>query len=90
MSTDNLALSLTMNLASDLTILAHAKQHKKNEVKKKKKLFLLLQLKYFVNTSERKLFYHDHISPHLTFVTGMAVVIFYSTNFNLFIEEMQS
>ena len=33
----------------------------------KKNLYLLSQLKHFVDTSKQKLFYYAHISPHLTY-----------------------
>ena len=65
MSTDTLALSSTMNLVGDPTLLVHAKLYKK----KKKKLYLLSQLKHFVDTSKQKIFYHAHISPHLTYAS---------------------
>ena len=32
-----------------------------------KNLYLLSQLRHFVDTPKRKLFYHAHISPHLTY-----------------------
>ena len=66
MSTDTLALSSTMNLVGDPKLLAHAKQNKKN---KTKKLYLLSQLKHFVDTSKQKLFYYVHVSPHLTYAS---------------------
>ena len=79
--TDTLALSSTMNLVGDPTLLAHAKQYKK-------KLYLLSQLKHFVDTSKQKLFYYAHISSHLTYAYTVwdGCSIFYSTNLILFIE----
>ena len=56
MSTDTLTLSSTMNLVSDPTLLARAKEYQKI-------LYLLSQLKHFVDTFKRKLFCHAHISP---------------------------
>ena len=50
MSSGTLALLLMMNLADDHTSLAHAKQFQT----------------FFVDTPKRKLFYHAHISSHLT------------------------
>jgi len=51
-----------MNLAGDHTLLAHLKQFPKN-------MYLLSQLKRFVDTPKRKLFYHAHISHHLTYTS---------------------
>ena len=48
-----------VNLAGDHTVLVHVKEIKKT-------LYLLSELRYFVDTVRRKLFYHAHISPHLT------------------------
>ena len=53
MNTGTLALLVMMNLG-DHTLLAHVKQFKKN-------LYLLSQLRHFVDTPKRKLFYHAHI-----------------------------
>ena len=39
-----------------------------------KNLFLLSQLKHFVDTSKRKLFYHSHIPSDLTYVSTVWVV----------------
>ena len=47
------------------TLHMYARQSKK----KKKKGFLLSQLKHFVDTSKRKLFYYAHISSHHTYAS---------------------
>ena len=41
----------------------------KDGVKNNNNLFLLSRLKHFVDTSKRKLFYHAHISSHLTYAS---------------------
>jgi len=45
----------------------------------------LSQLKHFVDTPKRKLFYHAHISPHLTYVStvwdGCSDILFHKLNF---------
>ena len=77
MNTDNLALSSTMNLVGDPTLLAHAKQYQKN-------MYLLSQLKHFVDTSKQKVFYYAHISPHLTYAStvwdGCSDILFHKLN----------
>ena len=49
-----------------------------------KHLFLLFQLKHFVDTSKRKLFYHAHISSHLTYAStvwdGRSDILFQKLN----------
>ena len=76
MSTGTLAL-LLMNLAGDHTLLAHVKQFQKYH-------YLLSQLRHFVDTPKRKLFYHAHISPHLTFAStvwdGCSDILFNKLN----------
>ena len=62
--TDTLALLLMMNLADDHTLLAQVKQFEKN-------LYLSSQLRHFVDTPKRKLFYHAHTyfpSPNLCII----------------------
>ena len=53
-------------------------------VLKKKNLYLLSQLKHFVDTSKQKLFYHAHISPHLTYAStvwdGCSDILFHKLN----------
>ena len=51
----HLALLLMMNLAGDHTLLAHVKQFIT--------VYLLSQLRHFVDTPKRKLFYHVHSFP---------------------------
>ena len=51
-----------MSLVGDPTLLAHAKQYQKN-------LYMLSQLKHFVDTSKQELYYYAHISPHLTYTS---------------------
>ena len=51
-----------MNLAGDHTLLAHVKQFQKNH-------YLLSQLRHFVDTPKRKLFYHAQVSSHLTYAS---------------------
>ena len=46
------------------TLLTHVKQYQKN-------IYLLSQLKHFVDTPKRKLFYHAHGSPHLTYASSV-------------------
>ena len=66
-----------MNLADDHTLLAQVKQFEKN-------LYLLLQLRYFVDTPKRKLFHHAHISPLLTYAStvwdGCSDILFNQLN----------
>ena len=62
LSVSLLALLLMMNLAGDHTLLAFVKQFQKN-------LYLLSQLRHFVDTPKRKPFYHAHISSHLTYTS---------------------
>ena len=49
-----------------------------------KNLYLLSQLSHFVDTPKRKLFYHAHISPHLTYVStvwdGCSDILFNKLN----------
>ena len=82
MSTDTLALSSTMNLVVNPTLLADAKQY--NKKKTKKKLYLLSQLKHFVDTSKQKLFHYAHISPYLTYASavwdGCSDILFHKLN----------
>ena len=69
--TGTLALLLMMNLAGDHTLLAHVN------------LYLLSQLRHFVDTPKRKLFYHA-VSPHLLYAStvwdGCSVVLFNRLN----------
>ena len=56
-----------------------------------KTLYLLSQLRHFVDTPKRKLIYHAHISPHLTYAStvwdGCSDILF---NKILFTEELQN
>ena len=83
MSTGTMALLLKMGLDGDHTLLAHVKQFQKN-------LYLLSQLRHFMDTPKRKLFYHAHISPHLTYAStvcdGCSDILF---DLILFTEELQ-
>ena len=49
-----------------------------------KTLYLLSQLRHFVDTPKRKLFYHTHISPHLTYAStvwdGCSDILFNKLN----------
>ncbi|WP_419641917.1 reverse transcriptase domain-containing protein, partial [Thiolapillus sp.] len=49
-----------------------------------KNLYLLSQLKHFVDTSKQKLFYYAHISPHLTYAStvwdGCSDILFHKLN----------
>ena len=87
MSTDIMASLLMMNSTGSHTLHMSAVQ-----CPKKKKLFLLSQLRHFVDTSKRKLFYHAHISSHLTYAStvwdGCSDILF--RNLILFIGELQS
>ena len=55
-----------------------------NSIKRKRNLRLLSQLKHFVDISTRKLFYHAHISPHLTYAStvwdGCIEILFQKLN----------
>ena len=50
-----------------------------------KNLYLLSQLKHFIDTSKQKLFYYAHISPHLTYAStvwdGFSDILFHKLNF---------
>ena len=50
----------------------------------KKNLYLLSQLKHFVDTSKQKLLYYAHISPHLTYAStvwdGCSDILFHKLN----------
>ena len=50
-----------------------------------KNLYLLSQLRHFVDTPKRKLFYHAHVSPHLTYGStvwgGCSDILFNKLNF---------
>ena len=47
-------------------------------------LYLLSQLRHFVDTPKRKLFYHAHVSPHLTYAStvwdGCSDILFNKLN----------
>ena len=47
-------------------------------------MYLLSQLKHFVDTSKKKLFYYAHISPHLTYAStiwdGCSDILFHKLN----------
>ena len=66
-----------MNLAGDHTLLAPVKQFQKY-------LYLLSQLRHFLDTPKRKLFYHAHISSHLTYAStvwdGCSDILFNKLN----------
>ena len=56
-----------------------------------KNLYLLSQLRHFVDTPKRKLFYHARISSHLTYAStvwdGCSDILLILTNLILFTEE---
>ena len=62
MSTGTLALLLMMNRADDHIIISTRKTVSKD-------LYPLSQLRHSVDTPKRKLSYHAHISPHLTYAS---------------------
>ena len=80
MSTGTLALLLMMNLAGDHTLLAIVKHFFFFFLN----LYLLLQLRHFVDTPKRKRFYHAHISSHLTYAStvwdGCSDILFNKLN----------
>ena len=70
-------MSTGTNLAGDNTLLPFVKQFQKN-------LYLLSLLRHFVDTPKRKLFYHAHISSHLTYAStvwdGCSDILFNKLN----------
>ena len=86
-SIDILASLLMMNSAGGQSHVTYACKAVSNN------LFLLSQLKHFVDTSKRKLFDHAHISSRLTYAStvwdGWSDIVF-QKNLILFIGELQS
>ena len=81
-STAILASLLMMNSAGSHTLHMYIRQcQKKTTTTKKFIFFLLSQLRHFVGTSKRKLFYHAHISSHFTVSNGCSDISFKKLNY---------